>query len=145
MQIFSLVFSTRSHTFIYLAWCYNRKTVIHSVFIMAEILLMRTKNKAICVIRNAQVKRYSNTINLWKHLISCIRRHEFRNEWMNGGWRNAPFCLHAYQSADDARCVFSLCRLSTWTHKYHLQLFGVSLEWMNEWMMHLYNLIKLLS
>ncbi len=34
---------------------------------------MRIKNKAIRVIRNAQVKCYSNTINLWKHLISSIR------------------------------------------------------------------------
>ncbi len=49
---------------------------------------MRTKNKAIRVICNAQVKYYSNTINLWKHLISRIRRHDFCNQLINE-WRMA--------------------------------------------------------
>ncbi len=75
----SLVFYTRCHPLIYLLDVKNRKPVIHSVLIMAEIMLMRIKNKAIRVIRNAQVKYYSNTINLWKHLISRIGRHDFRN------------------------------------------------------------------
>ncbi len=98
-------------TLIYLSWCYNRKPVIHSVLIMAEILLMRTKNnKAICVIRNAQVKCYSNTINLWKHLISRIRRHDFP-QWMNE-WRMAAthclFTTHLLMRGQRSRCFHLL-------------------------------------
>ncbi len=108
MWFLSLVFSTRCHPLIHLARCYNRKPVIHSVLIMAEILLMRTRNKAICVIRNAQVKCCSNTINLWKHLISRIRRHDFRNEWMNE-WSDALFVYYTHTKAwTSSRCFHLL-------------------------------------
>ncbi len=112
MWFLSLVFSTRCHPLIYLARCYNRKPVIHSELIMAEMLLMRTKNKAIRVIRNAQVKCYSNTINLWKHLISRIRRHDFRNEWMNGGWRDALFVSYTHTKGWTTLAVFSASAVS---------------------------------
>ncbi len=42
---------------------------------MAEKTVDENKNKAIRVIRNAQVKCNSNTINLWKHLILEIDRY----------------------------------------------------------------------
>ncbi len=42
---------------------------------------MRIKNKAICLIRSTQMECYSNAINLWKHLISRIKRHDLHNEW----------------------------------------------------------------
>jgi len=88
-----------------LAQCYNGKPVICLV-LMAEILLTRTKNKARCMICNAQVKCYSNTTNLWKHLTSHIRRLDFCNEWK----------------------MFSLCSLTIWrTHENHLQLLWESL------------------
>ncbi len=101
------------------SWCYNRLNVIHSVLIMAEILLMKTKNKAISVIRNALVKCYSNTINLWKHLISRIRRHDIRDEWMNGGWRDALFVYYTHTKVLTMLAVFSasvvsLYDINTW-------------------------------
>ncbi len=78
---------------------------------MAEILLMKTKNKAICMIHNALVKCYNNTINLWKHLISRIRRHDIRYEWMNGGWRDALFVYYTHTKVLTMLAVFSVVSL----------------------------------
>ncbi len=77
MWFLSLVFSTRCH--LYLPCTMLKQSL--SVLIMVEILLMRTKNKAICVIRSTQMECYGNAINLWKHLISRIKRHDLHNEW----------------------------------------------------------------
>ncbi len=73
---------------------------------------MRTKNKAIRVIRNAQVKCYSNTTNLWKHLISRMRHHDFRNELMNGGWRDTLFVYYTLTNARTTLTVFSSSAVS---------------------------------
>ncbi len=130
MWILLLVFSTRCHPLIYIVRCYNRKPVIHSTLIMVEILLMRTKNKAICVICNAQVKCYINTINLRKHLTSRIRRHDFRNEWIADG-ADALFCLLSYTltKARTTLAVFSASAVSLFddkTQEYHPQLLWVT-------------------
>ncbi len=61
---------------------------------------MRTKNKAICLILNAQVKCYCNTINLLKHLISCIRRHD------------ALFVYYTHTKARMTLAVFSASAVS---------------------------------
>ncbi len=93
MWFFSLVFSTRYHP--YLPCAMLQQKACHSF--STEKLLMRTKNKAIHMMCNAQVKCYRNSINLWKHFISRIRCHDFRNEWMNGGWRDTLlYLLHTY-------------------------------------------------
>ncbi len=93
-------------------WCYNKNPVIHSVLIMAEILLMRTKNKAIRVIRNAQVKCYSNTVNLWKHLISRISAMiSTMNEWRMA--RRTVCFLHILKRGRCSLCFQPLPSIST--------------------------------
>ncbi len=69
------------------------------------------KNKAICMICNAQVKFYSNTTNLRKHLTSRIRRHDFRNEWMADGGTHC-FVYYTHTKARTTFVVFSAAAVS---------------------------------
>ncbi len=86
---------------------------IHSVLMM-EILLTRTKNKAIC---NARVNFYSNTTNLQKHLISRIRRHDFHNEWMADGATHC-FVYYTHTKAQTAHAVFSDFPSHIWWYEH---------------------------
>ncbi len=114
MWILSLVFSTTCHPLIYIARCYNRKPVNLSMLIMADILLTRTKNKAICVICNAQVKCCSNTPNLRKHLTSRPWFPQSMNEWINE-WMNQW--------------------INEWMNQWINEWINESMnEWINEWM-----------
>ncbi len=67
-----------------------------------------SKNKAIHVICNAQVKCYSNTINLWKHLIS--RMISAMNEWRMA--RRTVFFYLSHTKARTTLAVFSSSAVS---------------------------------
>ncbi len=85
----------RCHPLIYLPYTMLQRKVCHS-FSAYHGRYTVDKNKAICMISNAQVKLYINTTNLRKHLTSMLRRHDLRNEWMVDS-ADALFCFpHTY-------------------------------------------------
>ncbi len=94
-------------TLIYLARCYNRKPGIHSLLIMVEILLMRTKNKAIHVIRNAVVI-LQICGSIWYHALGAMI--SAMNEWRMA--RSTVFFYYTHTTARMTLAVFSSSAVS---------------------------------
>ncbi len=106
MWFLSLVFSTRYHP--YLPCAMLQQKACHSF--STEKLLMRTKNKAIHVMCNAQVKCYSNTINLWKAFYITHKAPWFP-QWMNEwwmAWHTVVFTTHILKRGRRSRCFHLL-------------------------------------
>ncbi len=74
MWFLSLVFSTRCHPYLPCTMLQQKTCHSFSAYHGGKTV-DENKNKATRVIRNAQVKCNSNTINLWKHLILEIDRY----------------------------------------------------------------------
>ncbi len=110
MGFLSLVFSTRCHPLIYLRDVTTKSLSFIQCLSWRRYCWWEPRTKPYVWFVMLRWNAIVILINLWKHFISRIRRHDFHNEWMADG---AVCLLHILKRGRCSLCFQPLPSIST--------------------------------